>query len=454
MPVHHARRRRSTPKTGLRALVAVFLLVSAWAGLGTNEASAGNADDAVAGTDAALTGGAVVATVHTGAALWFNPAGVAELNRRSLGLTGSLYSVSIVKAPGVLSLESGEETGENQLSFGAVPRALTFALALSPKLRLGFGFFYSRSRSRLVQDSVRSEDASSTVEWFTSDSRSHSNYHMSGAVGWKLSDRIRLGAGLDIVLSQFEQYSLLSGAYEGGEAGATSTDLASSIAGGGLQLKTGVQWAPTEVIRTGLSVSTPSYMVYISEDTTRTQVAAPPGEAGRFEGTQVSDLRGAWVGSEPGNVRAGVAYVKPWGWLELDLIYDFPLESDDFDIHRKGVFNARIGGIFRASRQIDVGFGVFTDRSPQKSLEGFGDRDIDFYGANLGVDFANREEPPGPDEEGFYFAFALAVRYEHGQGQVAGLLLPSEFSEDGVVLNPVKATVNEIGVNLAVKLLF
>jgi hypothetical protein len=422
--------------------------------LGTNEASAGNSEDAVAGTDAALTGGAVVATVRTGAALWFNPAGVAGLDLRSFGLTGSLYSVSIVKAPGVLGLESGEETGANQLSLGAVPRALTFALALSPKLRLGFGFFYSRSRSRLVQDSVSLQDAPSTVEWFTSDNRSFSNYHISSAVGWKLSERLYLGAALDVVLSQFEQYRLLSGAYDSGDAGATSTDLASSISGGGLQLKAGVQWAPIDVVRTGLSVATPSYLVYLSEETTRTQVVAPPDGAGRFEGTQVGDLSGAWAGSEPGNVRAGVAYVKPWGWLELDLIYDFPLESDDFNIHRKGIFNARLGGILRASRRIALGFGIFTDRSPQKSLEALGDRDVDFYGASLGVDFANREEPPALDEKGFYFAFALAVRYAYGHGQVAGLLLPSEFSEEGVVLNPVKATVNEIGVNLALKLLF
>ncbi len=320
------------------------LLVSSWGLLGMNDARAGNTDDAVAGTDAALTAGAVVAIVRTGAALWFNPAGVAMLDMRSVGLTGSLYSISILKAPGLMSLENGEETRENQLSLGAVPRALTFALALSPKLRLGFGFFYSRSRSRLVQDSVRSENASSAVEWFTSDGRSFSSYHVSAAVGWKFSERLYLGAALDIVLSQFEQFSLLSGAYDGGEAGAATTDLASSIAGGGLQLKAGVQWTPSDVVRTGLSVSMPSYMVYISEDTTRTQLVAPPDGPGRFEGTQLSDLSGAWTGSEPGNIRAGVAYVKSWGWLELDLIYDFPLESADFNIHRKGIFNARLGG--------------------------------------------------------------------------------------------------------------
>lgn len=448
-------RRRAEAWTVALRLGAQLFLACAWvAVLGASEVRAGNADDAIAGTDAALTGGSVVATVHTGAALWFNPAGVAQLDVRSVGLTGSLYSVSILKAPGLLSLENGEESQEKQLSFGAVPRALTFALALSPKIRLGFGFFFSRARSRLAQDTVISNDASPSAEWFWSDSREFSIYHVSSAVGWKLSETLSLGAAFDIVLSQYKQFSLLSGAYGGGEAGAASANVASSIAGGGLQLKAGVQWAPTDVVRTGLSVSMPSYMVYISDDTTSTQVAAPPNGPPSFEGTQVSDFSGAWAGAEPGNVRAGVAYVKPWGWLELDLIYDFPLESADFNINRKGIFNARLGGVIEVSKKIGVGFGIFTDRSPQRSLEAIGDRDIDFYGVNIGVDFANRDKPPAPDEKGFYLALALAVRYEHGHGQIAGVLFPSEPTVDGAVLNPVDAKINELGVNLAVKALF
>ncbi len=36
-------------------------------------ASAGNSDEVNAGLDVTLTGGAVVATTYTGAALWYNP---------------------------------------------------------------------------------------------------------------------------------------------------------------------------------------------------------------------------------------------------------------------------------------------------------------------------------------------------------------------------------------------
>jgi hypothetical protein len=73
-------------------------------------AKAGNSEDVVAGNDVALTGGAVVANVHTGGAMWFNPAGVARLDSRSVDLTGAVLSYSIVSAPGTLSIESGEQS--------------------------------------------------------------------------------------------------------------------------------------------------------------------------------------------------------------------------------------------------------------------------------------------------------------------------------------------------------
>ncbi|MFW2386799.1 MAG: hypothetical protein ACN4G0_00565, partial [Polyangiales bacterium] len=50
-------------------------------------ASAGNTDEVNAGLDVTLSGGAVVATTYTGAALWYNPAGIARINKASLELT-------------------------------------------------------------------------------------------------------------------------------------------------------------------------------------------------------------------------------------------------------------------------------------------------------------------------------------------------------------------------------
>ena len=78
-------------------LVAVLLVpATAWAG---------NSDEVNAGLDVTLTGGAVVAMTYTGAALWYNPAGIANINKASLELTGITMQIQIVKVPGLLTID-------------------------------------------------------------------------------------------------------------------------------------------------------------------------------------------------------------------------------------------------------------------------------------------------------------------------------------------------------------
>ncbi|MGB5283648.1 MAG: hypothetical protein WBN29_04005, partial [Polyangiales bacterium] len=122
--------------------------------LTSESAKAGNSEDVVAGSDVALTGGAVVANVHTGGAMWFNPAGVARLDSRSVDLTGAVLSYNIISAPGALSLQRGEQSEGDFSALQAIPRALTFVASPRPALRWGIGFFFSRSLSRFLQDSV------------------------------------------------------------------------------------------------------------------------------------------------------------------------------------------------------------------------------------------------------------------------------------------------------------
>ena len=117
-------------------------------------AKAGNTDDVVAGNDVALTSGAVVANVQTGGAMWFNPAGVARLDSRSVNLTGAVLSYSIVSAPGSLSLQSGEQSAGDYSALQAIPRALTF-VASPDRSSVGGLAFFIRARS-LGSSKIRS----------------------------------------------------------------------------------------------------------------------------------------------------------------------------------------------------------------------------------------------------------------------------------------------------------
>jgi hypothetical protein len=363
-----------------------------------------------------------------------------------------------VSAPGSLSIDSGEQSEGEYSAIQAIPRALTFIASPRPELRWGIGFFFSRSLSRFLQDTVATEAGSTEPsEFFASADETNSLYHLSGVVAWKKSEKFLLGGGLDIVIASRRSTQIITGAYDEGQGGTFDRNFNQAAAGGGLQLKAGIQWAPIEEVRIGWSVATPSYLVYLDNETTATQSLSPPGGPPAFRGTQIDELSGAWAGVETGLTRLGVAYLRPWGWIEADLVVHFPLQTPELGIDLKTTADVRVGGIFRLTDKLKLGAGFFTDFSPEREPSEFADSKLNFYGFTLGVDFANRVAPPKQEEDGFYLAFAVALRYSHGSGTLAGIVFPSTFpnpaSQPGQ-LNMVGIKINEFGINLAVKAAF
>jgi hypothetical protein len=438
----------------MRRVLAAFFLVFGLA----NRAGAGNSEEVVAGSDVALTGGAVVANVSTGGAMWFNPAGVARLDTRSVDLTGAVLSYNVVSAPGALSIETGEQSAGDFSAVQAIPRALTFVASPRPELRWGIGFFFSRSFSRFLQDRVTSEgEIRESSEFYGTADETRSLYHLSSTVAWKKSEKFLLGGSFDIVIATQRLTRILSGAYDGGAGGTFNASLNRAISGGGLQIKGGLQWAPIPELRIGWMAAMPSYLVYLSEESTASQQVAPPSGVPQFQATQVDDLSGTWTGAEHGLTRLGAAYLGRWGWIELDLIVGFPLQSSRFDIDWHTTANVRVGGVVRVTERLKLGAGFFTDFSPENTPSDFGETQVDFYGFTLGIDFANREAPPSRGDEGFYLAFAVALRYSHGKGQLAGLSFPTTFPDPPSLpgtSNLVDVRINEYGINLAVKASF
>jgi hypothetical protein len=421
-------------------------------------ANAGNSDDVVAGSDVALTGGAVVANVHTGGAMWFNPAGVARLDARSVDLTGAVLSYNIISAPGVPSLESGEQSEGDFSALQAIPRALTFVASPRPALRWGIGFFFSRSLSRFLQDSVSTaSDALETDEFYATADETKSLYHLSSALAWKKSDKFLLGGGFDIVVATQRLTEIISGAYASGADGTSegtfNRSLNKALSGGGMQMKFGVQWAPIPEVRIGWMAATPSYLVYLNDETTVTEQRSQSGGTPQFSATQIDDLSGTWSGVERGLTRLGAAYLGKWGWIETDLIVGFPLKTQVLDIDWNATADVRLGAIIRITQKLKLGAGFSTDFSPDNTPSDFGDTKINFYSLTFGIDFANREKPPERGEDGFYLAFAAAFKYSYGGGEIAGLLFSNQFLDPPQV-NLVDVTINEFGINLAVKAAF
>jgi len=126
------------------ALLTVFLTPTA--------AQAGNSDEVNAGIDVTLSGGAVVATTYTGAALWYNPAGIARTKKASLEITGITFQTQFVRVPSFVTVGTDPPTAidGNTVNFTVIPEAITFAIALKRRLKLGIGLFDSSIRRSLT----------------------------------------------------------------------------------------------------------------------------------------------------------------------------------------------------------------------------------------------------------------------------------------------------------------
>jgi len=99
------------------------------------------------------------------------------------------------------------------------------------------------------------------------------------------------------------------------------------------------------------------------------------------------------------------------------------------------------------------------------------DRQVDFFGVNIGFLFSNVEQRPGakPAEgtaDKTPVALAIGLRYSHGRGDTLGVLLPATYDPVGtpcpagtsgtspVCTRPVGTKVNDIDINFGVKVLF
>ena len=439
-------------------------------------ARAGNSDEVNAGIDVTLTGGAVVATTYTGAALWYNPAGLARIDKSTFELTGVTFQMQVVRIPGILTLSTGEKSEGKTFNFAVIPQAITFTLKLRRDLKLGVGLFNSSIRRVLVTEQVMSAEGTSPEASGTAGQNSRLDFfHASAGVAGQLDteQELILGGALDFVVATARIDNTLGVFYDGGTSGFVTRGRTETQIGFGLQVKAGFQWAPIDPVRIGMSVASPSYVFAILERSATTFGQAPP--AGTIDmanpqeggGEENRSFRGGWFGVEPGNLRLGIAYVAKWGWIEGDVIASWRLRTPDLGLDLKTVVNGRIGSAFRLSPKFQLGLGLFTDLSQTDMLAiaPLATADVNFYGFNVGFLFSNQEvhpdRPPAtqaaPEDEGDKktgLAIAIGVRYSFGRGDALGVLLPAQYDPSAITDTRGSGKIHEIAINLAAKVAF
>ncbi len=463
-------------------------LAVVWGGLiAPAIASAGNSDEVNAGLDVTLTGGAIVATTYTGAALWYNPAGLARVDKPSLELTGVTINLEIVKNPGLLTIDTDPAAQSEGSGFNVsvIPQALTFSLKLkNDNVKLGVGLFNSSIRREfLTEAAVSPEGDSPRVEAYAGRNSRLDFFHISTALAARLGgtrkQKVLVGGAFDFVIGTARVDDSYTIFYDRGQAGQINSSEVSTTTGFGLQVKAGIQWVPIPKVRVGFSVASPTYLFAALQRFSNAYSQAPsagtaydPGDANRqlATGGEGRGGKGVWWGVEPGNVRFGVAYVRDWGWLEADLVYYFRLREQALNLDLRGFLNGRFGSAFRVTKNIQLGVGAFTDFSQVEALARapLATRDIDFYGVHLGILYSNEEVHPDREveqqKEGLILSVAVGIRYAHGRGETLGLLVSPQYDpstirdctdpEASSGCTPVATKANEVSINLAVKVAF
>lgn len=466
-----------------RGLIALVLVAIA------TPAHAGNRLNYFQGSQAAMTGAAVTAIGHDAGAFWYNPAGLGANDRDRLDLSGTAFSLGLRQIPDALVLKTPDGTTRRDLEgsdFGIVAPALVFVRRLERDMSLAFGIVISQQRARALSADIgyggirqfergTSEDGGDNTNMDGSAAAMRLRFveqiqrqHIGAAWGWQLTPRLRVGASAFFVNQTELEQTQMGVTYLSRTEGQrldfyANESFVDEQAHRGIEASLGLQWQPIERLHIGMSLRTPAWRV---------------GGKGQAEWASVMGYqRGEVIGSTSGvldldrsnddedverqltpmRTTLGLAWQGDGWWISAEADYEFGYRTSvrdtrfadvDFDYDPatdtwtetvsgapkvsvdvlRPMLNARIGGQYRFTDTVEIGAGLYTDRSPQPIQRGFPETDIDYYGGTLGVTLttpvrlAREEHAPT-----IMFATTLAARYAYGRG--VGYQLEQDFSD-------------------------
>jgi len=399
---------------------------------------AGNDDELLVGNQAAMLGGAVIATVNDASSTWYNPAGLGLVDRDQFDLSATAYTLRSYSAPKLLSTPSGAYVDGSVTEFVVAPAQIAYVRRLSPGTSLGFGYFVPKASNYVLRQNLTDTDGDPASQWQIAAAGAETQHIGAVALGTTLRPELRLGVSLIGGYATSTGSASVFGAVspDGETRGASAVTSIATASRFSVQLAAGVQWQLTEAWTLGATLRTPEVQLHSSENnnfnisvTSLVDLSAP-----RF-GAMASEAKES-VGFElvkAGRGALSISYRYSYGWITAEADLQPGLHRPRIAVDRDPTWNARLGWYHTVSPALSFGLGVFTDRANAATEYGLLEGSGDFYGGTAGLELSN-EHLLAPNERAstLMFKSVFALRYAHCSGQFGRVV----GDPDGIAREP------------------
>ncbi len=358
-----------------------------------------------------LEANAFVARTDDAGANWYNPAGLAKSDRSAINASANAYEFTGLALEGTETARGGTRFASIGSFFGGVIGA---PIVKSDRWR--FGFSYTKPVSwqpSEIEGELRSVGTSTAEGLLFTSSVSLTTSIPALAVGYRLSDRVRLGASIGYAITSFNQRASLSDRFlQPPTAQTLLRSIETDGTTGGLLLTGGVQFDVTPNFHLGATITSPGMQV-TGSSLVIYQLTAFSGGGSRdlfFHDPEASfDYR------FPMKATLGASYTFGKAEIEADLRFHGSREAytiftssvpatiittDAAGVptvtnatfapiveDTKEVYNLAIGGHYAFSPSFRVHAGFFTDDSPVNNPGTSLFRKLDLTGFSGGVSF-------------------------------------------------------------------
>lgn len=424
------RRRRS--KSCLLGHVARRLALAGIVGaLGSAEARASNPGLTPLGGEAAMSGAVTAMGRDTGMA-FYNPAGLGANRRGQFDMSSTMAVLRFRTIPDAFQVElpGGKSSSAELTSLQplVLSTSTVYTRYMGHGVTVGVGHFASNydyyDYTGVLQDTTSraglNYNARVQVDgWST-------RHHFGPTVGWQLLPRLRLGMSLFLTYEWRRDEGRIWL-----QAGPSPERIEQNFVAGDIDLKRstyaaeavfGLQWEFVRNWHLGLAVHTPRLAAYerarkqslvtgaiTREDNSRASLFQFDGDPGAARHGRIAPLQ----------LALGLAYAfrRERGWVSVEGDYSPRLILPRNEVNLAHNFNVRVGARIRASESFHVGLGLFTDRTPERTITDFPQFNIDYYGGSGGLEF-RRPYKLGKNERArdIVFTTSAAVRYAWGTG--------------------------------------